>query len=44
MLVVENHVPVLPTERRVFADTLEGLDLAAVWAAGELVPDVVRWS
>jgi HAD superfamily hydrolase (TIGR01509 family) len=33
VLVVENHVPVLPTERRVFADTLEGIDLAAVWAA-----------
>ena len=34
VLVVENHVPVLPTERRVFADTLEGIDLAAVWATG----------
>ena len=34
VLVVENHVPVLPTERRVFADTLEGIDLAAVWAMG----------
>lgn len=34
VLVVENHVPVLPTERRVFADTLEGLDLASVWAMG----------
>jgi len=34
VLVVENHVPVLATERRVFADTLEGLDLAAVWATG----------
>jgi HAD superfamily hydrolase (TIGR01509 family) len=34
VLVVENHVPVLPTERRVFADTLEGIDLAEVWAAG----------
>jgi HAD superfamily hydrolase (TIGR01509 family) len=32
VLVVENHVPVLPTERRVFADSLAGLDLAAVWA------------
>jgi len=32
VLVVENHVPVLPTERRVFADTLEGIDLASVWA------------
>ena len=35
VLVVENHVPVLPGERRVFADTLEGLDLAAVWAMGD---------
>jgi HAD superfamily hydrolase (TIGR01509 family) len=35
VLVVENHVPVLPTERRVFADTLVGLDLAEVWAAGD---------
>jgi HAD superfamily hydrolase (TIGR01509 family) len=34
VLVVENHVPVIPTERRVFADTLEGVDLAEVWAAG----------
>ena len=33
VLVVENHVPVLPTERRVFAETLEGIDLAEVWAA-----------
>ena len=32
VLVVENHVPVLPAERRVFADTLEGIDLDAVWA------------
>jgi len=32
VLVVENHVPVLAGERRVFADTLEGIDLAAVWA------------
>jgi HAD superfamily hydrolase (TIGR01509 family) len=31
VLVVENHVPVLATERRVFADTLVGLDLAEVW-------------
>jgi HAD superfamily hydrolase (TIGR01509 family) len=34
VLVVENHVPVLPGVRRVFADTLEGLDLRAVWASG----------
>ncbi len=32
VLVVENHVPVLPGVRRVFAETLEGLDLATVWA------------
>jgi HAD superfamily hydrolase (TIGR01509 family) len=32
VLVVENHVPVLPTDRRVFADSLVGVDLAAVWA------------
>ena len=35
VLVVENHVPVLPGERRVFADTLVGIDLDAVWAAYE---------
>jgi HAD superfamily hydrolase (TIGR01509 family) len=35
VLVVENHVPVLPGERRVFADTLEGLDLAEVWSRGD---------
>jgi HAD superfamily hydrolase (TIGR01509 family) len=34
VLVVENHVPVLPGERRLFADTLVGLDLAEVWAGG----------
>ena len=33
VLVVENHVPVLPGERRVFAETLDGVDLAAVWAS-----------
>jgi HAD superfamily hydrolase (TIGR01509 family) len=33
VLVVENHVPVLASERRVFADTLDGLDLADVWSA-----------
>ncbi len=32
VLVVENHVPVLPGERRVMADTLEGIDLAWVWS------------
>jgi len=31
VLVVENHVPVLQTDRRVFADSLAGLDLASVW-------------
>ncbi len=30
VLVVENHVPVAPGERRVFLDTLEGLDVAAL--------------
>ena len=33
VLVVENHVPVLASERRVFADTLDGIDLADVWSA-----------
>jgi beta-phosphoglucomutase-like phosphatase (HAD superfamily) len=28
VLVVPNHVPVLPGRRRFFADTLEGLDAA----------------
>lgn len=32
VLVVENHVPVLAGERRVFADTLEGIDLDAIWS------------
>jgi HAD superfamily hydrolase (TIGR01509 family) len=31
VLVVENHVPVLSSERRVFAESLIGVDLAAVW-------------
>ncbi len=30
VLVVPNHVPVLPGERRVFADTLAGLDAAGL--------------
>lgn len=34
VLVVENHVPVLSGSRRVFADTLDGLDLGAVWSGG----------
>ena len=33
MLVVENHVPVLAGERRVFADSLVGIDLGEIWAA-----------
>jgi HAD superfamily hydrolase (TIGR01509 family) len=32
VLVVENHVPVLATQRRVFRDTLSGLDVREVWA------------
>ena len=32
VLVVENHVPVLATERRVFRDTLEGVDVGELWA------------
>jgi HAD superfamily hydrolase (TIGR01509 family) len=39
VLVVENHVPVLPGERRVFADSLAGLDLAAVWTPGSRTTD-----
>jgi HAD superfamily hydrolase (TIGR01509 family) len=35
VLVVENHVPVLQTDRRVFADSLAGLDLAAVWGQAD---------
>ncbi len=33
VLVVENHVPVLATERRVFADTLVGADLREIWSS-----------
>lgn len=33
VLVVPNHVPVLPGERRLFADTLVGLELPELWAA-----------
>jgi len=33
VLVVENHVPVLPGERRVLAESLDGLDLSTVWAS-----------
>jgi HAD superfamily hydrolase (TIGR01509 family) len=32
VLVVQNHVPVLPGDRRIFQDTLEGVDLHALWA------------
>jgi HAD superfamily hydrolase (TIGR01509 family) len=32
VLVVENHVPVLAGSRRVFADTLEDLDLGEIWS------------
>ncbi len=32
VLVVENHVPVLPGDRRVFAASLEAVDLAEVWS------------
>lgn len=35
VLVVENHVPVLAGERRVFADTLDGLDVAGLWVAAD---------
>jgi HAD superfamily hydrolase (TIGR01509 family) len=31
VLVIENHVPVLATERRVFADTLVGASLTEIW-------------
>ncbi len=34
VLVVPNHVPVLSGERRIFADTLAGLDLQRVWTTG----------
>ncbi len=33
VLVVPNHVPVLPGARRTFADSLVGLDLLEVWRA-----------
>src|SRR3954470_21629796 len=33
VLVVENHVPVLAGERRVFAESLVGIDLDQVWTA-----------
>jgi HAD superfamily hydrolase (TIGR01509 family) len=32
VLVVENHVPVLAGERRIFADSLVGVDLGQIWA------------
>ena len=42
VLVVENHVPVLAGERRVFADTLVGIDLSRIWAATTADGRVVR--
>jgi HAD superfamily hydrolase (TIGR01509 family) len=32
VLVVENHVPVLATGRRVFRDSLDGVDVRGIWA------------
>ncbi len=32
VLVVENHVPVLAGEHRIFVDSLDGVDLRAVWS------------
>jgi HAD superfamily hydrolase (TIGR01509 family) len=40
VLVVPNHVEVLPGERRVFVDTLEELDLTSVWGLFRAVPGV----
>jgi HAD superfamily hydrolase (TIGR01509 family) len=37
VLVVPNHVPVLDGERRVFADTLEGIDLVGLYARGRAI-------
>ena len=37
VLVVQNHVPVLPGERRVFADTLGGMTVADLPAPGGVV-------
>jgi HAD superfamily hydrolase (TIGR01509 family) len=37
VLVVQNHVPVLPGERRVFADTLAGMTVADLPAPGGVV-------
>lgn len=34
VLVIENHVPVLPGPRRVFEPTLQDLDLSTVWSRG----------
>ena len=36
VLVVQNHVPVLPGERRVFADTFEGMTIADLPIPGSL--------
>lgn len=38
VLVVPNHVEVLPGERRVFVDTLVELDLTAVWGLFRAMP------
>jgi beta-phosphoglucomutase-like phosphatase (HAD superfamily) len=38
VLVVQNHVPVLPGDRRVFADTLVGLTLDDLPVPGVAVP------
>ncbi|WP_432478418.1 HAD family hydrolase [Nocardioides sp. GXQ0305] len=42
VLVVPNHVPVLDGERRVFRDTLVGLDAAALTGLGAERPDIRR--
>jgi HAD superfamily hydrolase (TIGR01509 family) len=39
VLVVPHHVPVLEGERRVFADTLEGLDLTGLWKSVRVTCD-----
>ena len=39
VLVVRNHVPVLEGERRVFADSLAGLDLTHVWSSTRAMRD-----
>ena len=39
VLVVPNHVPVLEGERRVFANSLAGLDLTHVWSSSRAMQD-----